>query len=64
MFMYIGCHLSAAKGYAHMGKDALSIGSPSPFPASHGCRDENYRDCPAAIPDKASKQALLKLQTC
>lgn len=25
--MYIGCHLSAAKGYAHMGKDALSIGA-------------------------------------
>ena len=25
--MYIGCHLSAAKGYAHLGKDALSIGA-------------------------------------
>lgn len=25
--MYIGCHLSAAKGYAHMGKDALTIGA-------------------------------------
>lgn len=25
--MYIGCHLSAAKGYVHMGKDALSIGA-------------------------------------
>ena len=23
----IGCHLSAAKGYAHMGKDALKIGA-------------------------------------
>ena len=25
--LYIGCHLSAAKGYAAMGKDALSIGA-------------------------------------
>jgi deoxyribonuclease-4 len=23
----IGCHLSAAKGYAHMGKEAVSIGA-------------------------------------
>jgi len=25
--LYIGCHLSAAKGFAAMGKDALSIGA-------------------------------------
>ena len=25
--LHIGCHLSSAKGYAHMGKEALSIGA-------------------------------------
>lgn len=25
--LYIGCHLSSSKGYAHMGKEALSIGA-------------------------------------
>ena len=25
--LHIGCHLSSSKGYAHMGKEALSIGA-------------------------------------
>ena len=27
VILHIGCHLSSAKGYAHMGKEALSIGA-------------------------------------
>ena len=125
--MYIGCHLSAAKGYAHMGKDALSIGANTfqfftrnprgarakaldpddmrallelmnanafgtivahaPYTLNACSSDPHLRELArdmiaddlermehlpgnliifiqAAIPDKALKQALLKLQTC
>ena len=27
IMLHIGCHLSSSRGYAHMGKEALSIGA-------------------------------------
>lgn len=31
----IGCHLSSAKGYLHMGEEALALGAPTPFSFLH-----------------------------